>query len=235
MCDDIAFDIWQWVTEQQLWISAAYIPESENVIASKNSRMFERSSAWKLTEGLFKQIVGTIGKPDTDLLASRINHQLSNYIYWRPDPGVKTVDAFSISWSTTYNYRFPTFSIILKVLQKIQQNKVQVIVVVPYWTTQSWFPVLLEMLVDHPLIMTASFNILYLPTHPTTPHSLYPKLKLLVAHISGKILSHKMFLQQCGIFSCPLGENQPGEDIIQCCNSSMISVGGNKPIICHQM
>ena len=93
----------------------------------------------------------------------------------------------------------------------------------------------LGMLVDHPLIMTASLNILYLPTHPTTPHPLHPKLKLLVAHISGVTLSHKMFLKLHNIYSCPLGENQPGEDITQCCNSGMISVGGKKPIICYQM
>ena len=189
----------------------------------------------KLTEGLFKQIVSTIGKPDTDLFASRINRQLSNYISWRSDPEAKAVDGFAINWSTIYNYCFPTFSIILKVLQKIQQNEAQTIVVVSYWTTQNWFPVHLGMLVDYPVIMTASFNILHLPTYPTTPHPLYPKLKLLVAHISGEILSHKMFLEQCNIFSCPLGENQPGENITQCCNSGTISVGENKPIICYQM
>ena len=83
---------------------------------------------------------------------------------------------------------------------------------VPYWTTQNLFPVLLGMLVDHPLIMTVSLNILYLPTHPTTPHPLHPKLKLLVAHISGVTSIHKMFLELHNIYSCPLGENQPGED-----------------------
>ena len=210
-------------------------PQFENVVADKNSRIFERSSEWKLRESMFKHTVGTFGKPDIDLFASRINHQLSNYISWRPDPGAKAVDAFSVNWSLTYNYCFPPFSIILKVLQKIQQDKAQAIVVVPYWTTQNWFPVLLGMLVDHPLIMTASLNILYLPTHPTTPHPLHPKLKLLVAHISGVTLSHKMFLKLHNIYSCPLGENQPGEDITQCCNSGMISVGGKKPIICYQM
>ena len=63
---------------------------------------------------------------------------------------------------------------------------------VPYWITQNWFPVLLGMLVDHPLIMTASLNILYLPTHPTTPHPLHPKLKILVAHIWGNIESQNV-------------------------------------------
>ena len=140
---------------------------------------------------MFKHIVSIFGKPDTDLFASRINHQLSNYISWRPDPGAKAVDTFSINCSLAYNYYFPPFSIILKVLQKIQ-DKAQAIVVVPYWITQNWFPVLWGMLVDHPLIMTASLNILYLPYQPTTHHPLHPKLKLLLAHISGVTLSQNV-------------------------------------------
>ena len=79
---------------------------------------------------MFKQIVSTFGKPDIGLFASRIKHQLSYYIPWRPDPGAKAVDAFSINWSSTYSYYFPPFSIILKILQKTQQDKAQVIVVV---------------------------------------------------------------------------------------------------------
>ena len=97
-------------------VSAAHILGSENVITDQKFRVFERSSEWKLTEDVFKQIINTFGKPDIDLLESRINHQLSNYIFWRLDPGAKAVDAFSIIWSPTYNYCFPPFSIILKVL-----------------------------------------------------------------------------------------------------------------------
>ena len=57
LCDDIAFDIWQWTPEQQIWVSAAHIPGSENVVADKNSRIFERSSEWKLRESVCKHIV----------------------------------------------------------------------------------------------------------------------------------------------------------------------------------
>ena len=53
---------------------------------------------WKLMDDKFEQIVSTFGKPDIDLFASRINHHLSNYVSWRPDPGAKTVEAFSINW-----------------------------------------------------------------------------------------------------------------------------------------
>ena len=103
----------------------------------------------------------------------------------------------------TMSYCFPPFSITLKVLENIQQDQAQAIVVVLYWNTHNWFLVLLGILVDHPLTMTASLNMLYLPTHPAIPHPLHFKLKLLVAHISEEILSDKMFLQQHNIFSCP--------------------------------
>ena len=74
LCDDIAFDIWQCIVEIKIWISAAHIPGSHNEIAGKNSRMFQRSSEWKLTENIFKQIVTKFDKPDIDLYASRLNH-----------------------------------------------------------------------------------------------------------------------------------------------------------------
>ena len=44
LCDDIAFDIWQWAAERQIWVSAAHIAGSENVVADKNPRIFQLSS-----------------------------------------------------------------------------------------------------------------------------------------------------------------------------------------------
>ena len=77
--------------------------------------MFEWSSEWKLMTDMFEQIVSKFGKSDIVLFASKINHQLSNYIPWRPNPGAKAIDTFSINSSPTYNYCVPPFSIILKV------------------------------------------------------------------------------------------------------------------------
>ena len=58
-----------------------------------------------------------------------------------------------------------------------------------YWITQNWFPLLLEMLVDQPLTMTASLNIFYLPIHPTTPHPLHLSSG---SHIWGNIKSQNV-------------------------------------------
>ena len=73
-CGNIAFDIWRCIAEQKIWISAAHVPRSHNEIADKNSRMFERTSEWKLTENMLKQTVTKFGKSDIDLYESRINH-----------------------------------------------------------------------------------------------------------------------------------------------------------------
>ena len=202
----------------------------------------------KSPEYLNDPLNGNLRKACSNRLSAHLVNQTLIYLYLEQtiiykiiSPGdqilgAKALDAFSINWSPTYNYCFPLFNMILKVLQRKQQDKAQAIVVVPYWTTQNWFPVLLGMLVDHPLIMIPSLNTLYLPTHPTTPHPpLHLKLKLLLTHMSGVTSTHKMFLQQQNIYSCPLGETQPGKDITKCCNSEMIFLGGKKPIICYQM
>ena len=55
-------------------------------MTDKNYKMFERSSEWKLIEGVFKQFVTTFRKPDIYLFASRINYHLPNYVFWRPEP-----------------------------------------------------------------------------------------------------------------------------------------------------
>ena len=55
LCDDIAFDTWQWDPD-------------------KNSRMLERSLEWKLTENVFNQIVTKFGK--INLLEPRISYQI---------------------------------------------------------------------------------------------------------------------------------------------------------------
>ena len=63
-------------------------------------------------------------KPDIDLFASRINYRLKPYISYKPDPGAVAVDAFiTIQWSQHGFYAFPPFSVIMKTLQKIQQDE----------------------------------------------------------------------------------------------------------------
>lgn len=47
-----------------------------------------------------------------------MNHQISKYVSWRPEPEAYAVGAFSISWKNQNIYCFPPFNIIPAVLQK---------------------------------------------------------------------------------------------------------------------
>ena len=46
---------------------------------------------------IFREIVCRFGKPDIDLFASRLNHNLEKYISFRPDSNAMAVDAFLLS------------------------------------------------------------------------------------------------------------------------------------------
>jgi hypothetical protein len=53
-----------------------------------------------------------------------------------------------MSWQNLFIYAFPPFSVIGKVLQKIEHEAIEAIVIVPYWTTQSWFNKFMNLLID---------------------------------------------------------------------------------------
>lgn len=57
-----------------------------------------------------------------------------------PDPGASAVDAFPIQWNTTVHYNAsPPFSVISKVLQKMNVEQMDLFLVTPFWPTQLKF------------------------------------------------------------------------------------------------
>ena len=48
---------------------------------------------------------------------------------------------------------FPPFYLISTGLQEIQREKVQRVIVVPTWPTQTWWPLLMQMLSDNPILL----------------------------------------------------------------------------------
>jgi hypothetical protein len=112
--------------------------------------------------------------PDIDLFASRINFQVKPYIAYKPDPEAYAINAFHTSWKDFKFYAFPPFSIIQKVLQKINEEKATGFLVVPHWPTQTWWPYLMHMLIDLPLILPREKQTLYLPADPQRVQPLLP-------------------------------------------------------------
>ena len=116
-----------------------------NIQADQASILFNDRTEWQLDKSVFKRPLAIFGKPEVDMFASRLNHQLPLYVAWIPDPEAMAVDAFTQNWTEHYIYIFPPFSVIPQVLQKIEQEQAQVIMVAPLWPTQSWFPKLTKL------------------------------------------------------------------------------------------
>ena len=69
-------------------------------------------------------------------------------------------------------YAFPPFSIIWRMLQRIQEECKKAIVIVSLWTTQSWFTRIMELATSQPIIIPSRY--LKLPG-TKAKHPLYPK------------------------------------------------------------
>ena len=151
-CNDLSKQIWDLCIMENIWISAVHIPGKQNTIADFMSGFLNENTQWQLSPLILKKIVRTFDfEPEIDLFASYLNFQVENYISWFPDPKANIIDAFSIDWTDNKFYAFPPCSLIDATLTKIQDNETSRIMILPWWQTQFWFPLMLKMLQDFPL------------------------------------------------------------------------------------
>ena len=121
------------------------------------------------------------------LFASRLSAQLPRYIAWKPDPYSQGTDAMQQIWSNQYLYAFPPFSMINKVLKKIAHDQVKrMLIVAPTWQSQVWYPTLLKMSIEKPLLLPHHPHLLL--NHQAQIHPLITNktLRLAVWTVSGK-------------------------------------------------
>ncbi|KAJ8914161.1 hypothetical protein NQ315_016240 [Exocentrus adspersus] len=127
--------------------------EREKFLALKLHNM--RYSAYMLlpsnTASAFDYVTEILGTPEIDLFASKDNHKCHRYISWRRDPYAIAVDAFTICWRGYFFYAFPPFSLILRVLQKIINDKAEGILIEPLWQAQPWYPLFNKLIIKGPL------------------------------------------------------------------------------------
>ena len=123
-CNDITREILLWCKAQSLFLVIAHLPGHLNVEEDSASRVFKDDTEWSLDLNEYNRLVNYCGMPCADLFASRLHNKVKSYVAWKPDPGALAIDAFTVDWSD-YSLAscFPPFSLIARVLQKIQMNK----------------------------------------------------------------------------------------------------------------
>lgn len=174
--NNLTKEIWVWCVDRGITISVFHIPGSLNVRADALSRQkLNPDMEWMLDRDIFNKIVTLYGLCDIDMFASNRNYKLTNYVSYLPDPNAVAINAFSVCWNKHFSYLFPPFSCIGSVLQKIDQDEAETVLVAPLFSTQPWFPKLLQMVVKQPFLLPKVDRILAHPvdkSHPLTKMSL---------------------------------------------------------------
>ena len=232
-CNELSIQIWSWCIERNIWLSATYIPGPENV-ADFSSRNFNENVEWMLDRSVFQRIVKYWPCPEVDMFASRLNRQLEQFVSWKPHPDALYVNAFSVDWSDVYFYAFPPFSLISRCLQKVLRDKADCILIVPLWTTQTWYAEIMKLLIDYPLMLPRYEKLLTLVSSEKK-HPLIHKLQLIACRLSGDLSKTETFQIKQPIFYLPHGEKEHKNSISHISESGFHSVVKNRLIQFKQM
>ena len=172
---------------------------------------------------IFSEICSIWGKPDIDLFASRLNSQLDRFISWHPDPDAEAVNAFSIEWSSEFYYLFPPFSLIARCVQKINRDQSECLMILPLWPTQIWYSVILELLIDNPVILPRKRKLLSLPAVDKV-HPLINQMTLIACRISGNRTKTEDFQKKLQASSWLLGDKVRKNSMLPIFEDGYVSV-----------
>ena len=182
----LAIELWEWCLDRQITLHAEPLPGSLNFRADFESRHHINSSDWRLHHQVFNVLNQQFGPFSTDLFTSFQNTHLEHYFSWKPDPQAAAVDALSQPWSKLHPYAFPPFALIGRCLQKVREEKLDyLLLIAPVWPAQSWYPLLLEMLVEIPSVLPQQSDILLNPQGELHPLVVQNHLTLAAWPVSG--------------------------------------------------
>ena len=170
-------ELFQWTETNGVTLRVSHIPGKLNVVADMLSRKNQiLPTEWSLSPTLFRQIHKLCPAIQVDLFANCLNHQIPTYVSPVPDDQAWAVDALSFPWDGLTAYAYPPTSLIAQSLRKIRESDCVVILVAPCWSSQIWFPVMLELLVDLPIRLPTSRTMLRQPqshVYHTKPETLH--------------------------------------------------------------
>ena len=161
LMSDLAVDICLWAEGRGMTLVPRHIPGHLNVLADHLSRKDQiLKTEWSLNQTIVDRVFHLWGKPHVDLFALERNAKLATYMSPIPEPMSWKVDSLVQSWKNLYAYAYPPTSLIRACLNKIRTEDVEVILIAPCWPNQEWFPELLDLTIDFPLILPPSQRLL---------------------------------------------------------------------------
>ncbi|XP_070546087.1 uncharacterized protein [Ptychodera flava] len=158
----LAWDLFMWCKEHNIRLRARHLPGKRNHIADALSRDQKViPTEWEIPQEIANRIFAIWGTPMADLFATFKNCKLPLFVSPVPDHRALAVDALSMSWRNLLLYAFPPLPLLPLVLRKIADEVTTVILVAPAWPKRSWYPMLLDLLVERPLELPLREDLLF--------------------------------------------------------------------------
>ena len=136
---DKAIEIWNLVLEKKGWITARWIPREQNQMADLLSKESLQTWEFGLNQDSLNKVTRKWGIPTMDLFASKNFHVTSNYCSVEADAAAAQIDAFRLQNWPHWSYAFPPLPLLDLTLERIIEQKIKAIVVMPLWTQSLWW------------------------------------------------------------------------------------------------
>ena len=117
--------------------------------------------------------------------------------------------------------RQPPWHLISRVLCQVREQAATIVLVAPVWKTQAWYSLLLELLIETPLRLPRTKNLIQ-PTHPVNCPDIQSHLA--VWHISGQDSLQREFRLRLQASCLPHGERSLAERMTRCSASWLAGV-----------
>ena len=149
--------MWEELVDQRInLLTTNWIASKDNCRADFLTRHRFESWEFQLHPTLFSLVVDHFSiTPTLDAFASAQTAQLPRYMSWLEDPHAVARDALIAEWDPV-TYLFPPVPMLLKVLEKVQQEEIEAILICPHWPAALWWQVAAKLMVTEPLSLPPS-------------------------------------------------------------------------------
>ena len=159
LCQE-AVELHNWLNSQNTQVFAVHRRGIHNELADFLSRTRPDPTEWSLSNHVAHLLFSHWGTPIMDLFASPLNHKRPLWFSREAVQGAAGTNALAQNWKGWYVYAFPPTNLILQTLTKIREEEVEAIVLVPHWPRRGWFPLLLQMATEQPVMFHKRTDLL---------------------------------------------------------------------------
>jgi hypothetical protein len=139
--------IWEEIYTRQIYMLTPVVSlDSEEF----NPQCPADGTDWVMKQEVFNHINKVLSPITMDFFASKSNAKLSQFI-------TRLEDTFFYLWNHQLGYFCVPFGLLLRVINKLQQEQAQAVIIVPVWVNQPWWNTLIDHEVDSMMLNGSDF------------------------------------------------------------------------------